>query len=487
MKKLYAVLLSLLLVAVAAVGVYSLVDVDATESKIENRALAKKPAFTLAGLLDGSYISQLETYYADTFPGRDALLSANKQLNGFYHFSGGKDNNMLVLDFNADVEQGGQALNPDHAESPDDAQSVGGQVDEIPDDTPDETPDDTLDETPDETPDETEEDDKTNVPVNEGPTPVNPEGGNYTSAGSVILIGDNAMDIPTATNEIIESYAQAVNNLSDALPGVRTISLVTPNSGQFYSYEEFHTGLHDQEAMIDLCYENMDESIVTVNAYDALAAHTDEYLFFRTDHHWTQLGAYYAYTAFCEAAGFEAVPLSKFESGVYENFLGSMYTFTAAYAQSDALKEHPDTLTYYLPIVETHARYYADADFENSTAYPVSVVYRGITEEETNKYMCFLGGDHPGMTIECDVPGGKTCLVLKESYGNAFIPFLTSHYSKIYVIDPREFNQDGKPSLDLRELTEKYPIDDLIVINYPFMINNKTYVNWLNRLVGQGT
>ena len=60
MKKLYAVLLSLLLVAVAAVGVYSLVDVDATESKIENRALAKKPAFTLAGLLDGSYISQLE-------------------------------------------------------------------------------------------------------------------------------------------------------------------------------------------------------------------------------------------------------------------------------------------------------------------------------------------------------------------------------------------------------------------------------------------
>ena len=176
--------------------------------------------------------------------------------------------------------------------------------------------------------------------------------------------------------------------------------------------------------------------------------------------------------------------LDQFETGVYENFVGSMYTYTSAYPQSEALKNNPDTLTYYLPIVETHARYYADADFANSAAYPVSVVYRGITEQESNKYMCFLGGDHPGVTIECDVPDGKTCLVLKESYGNAFIPFLTSHYSKIYVIDPREFNQEGKPSLDLRELVKEYPVDDLIVINYPFMISNTAYVSWLNRLVG---
>ena len=65
--------------------------------------------------------------------------------------------------------------------------------------------------------------------------------------------------------------------------------------------------------------------------------------------------------------------LDQFETGVYENFVGSMYTYTSAYPQSEALKNNPDTLTYYLPIVETHARYYADADFANSAAYPVSV------------------------------------------------------------------------------------------------------------------
>ena len=104
-----------MVLAAAAVGVYSLVDVDATESKTENRHLAGPPEFSLSALLDGSYISDLETYYADTFPGRDMLLSANKALNGFYHFSGGGDSNKLVVDFSGGMEQGGQALNPDHA------------------------------------------------------------------------------------------------------------------------------------------------------------------------------------------------------------------------------------------------------------------------------------------------------------------------------------------------------------------------------------
>jgi len=79
---------------------------------------------------------------------------------------------------------------------------------------------------------------------------------------------------------------------------------------------------------------------------------------------------------------------------------------------------------------------------------------------------------------------GPVCMVLKESYGNAFVPFLTSHYSKIIVIDPREFNQSGKPSLELAELAEQQGVDDLLVINYPFMISSDAYVGHLNHLAG---
>ena len=66
--------------------------------------------------------------------------------------------------------------------------------------------------------------------------------------------------------------------------------------------ESMHQGLNSQKDMIDYCYSQLNGSIITVDAYSKLRAHTDEYIFFRTDHHWTQLGAYYAYTAFCEAA-----------------------------------------------------------------------------------------------------------------------------------------------------------------------------------------
>ena len=87
MKKLYTILLVLLLSVMMLVGVISLVDRDATESELENRKLASKPKFSFSALWDGSYISELETYYSDTFPGREKLLRANQKLNGFYHFS----------------------------------------------------------------------------------------------------------------------------------------------------------------------------------------------------------------------------------------------------------------------------------------------------------------------------------------------------------------------------------------------------------------
>ena len=67
----------------------------------------------------------------------------------------------------------------------------------------------------------------------------------------------------------------------------------------------------------------------------------------------------------------------------------------------------------------------------------------------------------------------------------AFVPFLTSHYSRIIVIDPREFNHGNKPELDLKAFAAEQGVDDLIVINYPFMINNATYISYLNALIGK--
>ncbi len=470
MKKLYNVLLCTALALLLVIGVWSLFGNGETVSAVDGKTLAEKPEFTFASLFDGSYLPALERSYSDHFPMRDMLLEVGKTMNRFYYYSGSDENAVLIIGGSTGAEQGGERL--DTALTPPVTP---------PTQTP--TPDEPPEEKPDDTPAEPAPEDTPQQPEEQTPPELDePAEEDATWAGNVIVVGTRAMEIPSANEQIIESYADAVGRLADAMgSGVRTISLVTPNGGEFYSPQSMHTGIHSQKAMIEHCYASMDAGIVTVDAYSGLREHADEYIYFRTDHHWTQLGAYYAYQKFCEAAGFEAVALDRFQTGVYENFVGSMYTFTKGYPQSETLYNNPDTLTYYLPIYETHAKYYADASLQNGVA--VSVVYTQLPESTTNKYLCYIGGDTPVCVIESAAEGG-TCIVLKESYGNAFVPFLTSHYSKIIVIDPREFNRDGKPSLDLASFAAEQGIDDLIVINYPYMINNTSYIAWLNRLAG---
>ncbi len=461
------VLLGVLLAALLGVGVFSLVDKDAETSMLEKRELAKMPAFSWSSLWDGSYIEGLEKHYADTFPGREKLLGLNRTMNKFYYFSPGEEN-ILVLDYAGGAEQGGESLHDVEA-------ALDGIVPAVAPTLPPSTP--------------TEGEQKPSGEQTPAGKPAEPEypeldtpgEGEAQTAGNVVIVGDRAMDVPTALNDIIDSYAGAVNRLNQELgPDVRTISLVTPNAAAFYAPESMRTGVHDQKALIDYCYSQMDEDIVTVDAYSALRSHTDEYIYFRTDHHWTALGAYYAYQNFCKALGFDAVKLDEFESGTYEGFVGSMYTFTQNYPQSQVLLDNPDTLTYYLPKVETHAKIYQDATLSDGMA--VSVVYTKVREDVSNKYLCFIGGDSPVCVIETAVDG-PVCLMLKESYGNAFAPWLTNHYSKIVIVDPREFNQAGKPSLDLREFAKEQGVNDLLVLNYPFMTCNQYYAEWLNRLV----
>lgn len=298
--------------------------------------------------------------------------------------------------------------------------------------------------------------------------------------GAAILVGNRAMDVPYADYAVIADYAAAVTAIADALgPEIRTFSLLVPNAAAFYAPSASRTGNHDQKEMMDYCYSQMGQSVTTVESYLPLAAHIEEYIYFRTDHHWTQLGAYYAYEAFCAAAGLEAQPLSRFESGSYEGFVGSMYTYLYGQPQAQILRQEPDTLYFYRPYVEAKARYYSDASLSDEGIIGV-ISY--IEPSVSNKYLTYCGGDHPIVIVRTDVEG-PVCLLLKESYGNAMIPWLTSHYSKIVVVDPREFNHDGKPTLSLVAFAQEQGVDDCLILNYPMMINTSAYVTWLERLL----
>ena len=112
MKRIYTILCGIVLGVMLLVGLISTFDKDATFSERENRTLKTKPKITISGLLDGSYNTAYREYYADTFPSREKLMESNTTLNGFYYFSGlsSDDDTALVLDFNSNAAQHGEAL-----------------------------------------------------------------------------------------------------------------------------------------------------------------------------------------------------------------------------------------------------------------------------------------------------------------------------------------------------------------------------------------
>ncbi len=430
MNKLFKILLLSLLLLLLSVGLCSVAMLGLSAAQGTDDTGSRVP-YSFSSLVDGSYTAGLENYFADNFAFQNFFLKANKVLNRFYYFT--LRNGSLAIDFNGGAEQGGIGLNESQGED------ENGEANGLPDES------------------------------------------EVTSVGTILIHGNRAMDIPTALDDVIAEYGRTIAQIADKMPeDVRVFSLVTPNSGQFYSPVSYHTGIHDQKAMIDLCYGEMGDRVKRVDAYGAIAAHTDEYLFFRTDHHWTQKGAYYAYTAFCDTAGFRPTDLSAHESGVYENFVGSMHHYIAGYPQSDTLMNNPDFLTYYLPVAETKTTYYLDTTMSNGI--PVPTVDRNLGDHITNKYLCYISGDTPICVLETAAEGG-TCLVLKDSYGNAFIPFLTSHYSRIIAVDPREFCGEGEPDLNLAAFVQEQGVDDLLILNYPFMMGNSTYIKNLNDLL----
>lgn len=159
-----------------------------------------------------------------------------------------------------------------------------------------------------------------------------------------------------------------------------------------------------------------------------LKKHCREEIYFRTDHHWTMLGAYYAYEAWAKEQGLTPVSLEQLEKRtLIEDFLGTHYGRIHYARQADRME-------FYDPGTVCDAVY----DLGKSDV-------RGLYQEKyldtEDAYRFFLDGNHGVVQIESDQGTGHLA-VLKDSFANNFIPFLTLHYKKITVIDPRYFRAD---------------------------------------------
>lgn len=231
------------------------------------------------------------------------------------------------------------------------------------------------------------------------------------------------------------NYAAYLNEFKEKVgSSVNVFNMVVPTAGAYYlpaGYEKYNASHRDSINSI----ANKLVNVINVDGYAALEAHTNEYIYTRTDHHWEPLGAYYAAKAFCDIAQTPAKELSTYKPETIDGFVGTMYAFTD---YNERIKNDPDTFTYYIPSTEYTATYYTtDFKVDEQFAQFHSIF---VDQPASGAYSTFMGGDRKIVKIETANKNGRKLCIFKDSYGNAEVPFYVDSFEEIYVCDIRYFD-----------------------------------------------
>ncbi len=416
-------------------------------SAVENRTLADKPVFSMEAFLSGSYMSDVEAFYGDHITARDQLITLSQQVQDLKGIQGEDqveifDNGTGDLyvtqddkdsDTNQEGDKNSESL-PWHEQVTDNKASLLTKMEDLNYDSL------LMAKRELETYSELKVDDvlvktEANIKRMEVDDDDNMQG--EVQRNSFLVINDAVFELFHYVESSCAYYANAINGFAEKMgEGNRFYSIVAPSHIEFLKSKKYRDLAASQADAINYINSQFTDAIEPVNIYSKLAEHADEYIYFRSDHHWTQLGAYYAYTAFAPLIGDKPYELDRFETTQVEGFLGSLYALKLSAKAKAAVKANPDTVTIYKPFVQS--------DYVIHTAGGSTLNYDVINmgwAKKVNKYMVFISGDNPLGVIKTDVKNGRKILVFKDSYGNAFVPFLMSHYEEIHIIDPRKYKQ----------------------------------------------
>jgi hypothetical protein len=418
-KKINAYAMTIVFTTVLAVfGVISLIGPKQKYSPVDNRDLSVNPPFSWKSVFSGFYLHAIDSVYSDNFPMRDALVTGANYIKahrgyhpptiGFYKTQG--------------VEQ----------QIPDGVDTALTALDSIPLDSADKGPSET--------------------------------------SGGVVIYDGRAMELFGGNNKLAKLFAACINKYQEELNGKATIYVAAvPSSIAFYPPTEYRKMAASEKNNIDQIYSNLNPGIKTVNAYDEIAAHRSQYIYFGTDHHWTGLGAYYAYVAYCKSAGLTPIALESMTYKVKRKYFGSLYFLT----KDERLRNNPDSVEYWMvPGKHTTLRYGA-----NSVKGTAGSLY-AEGASGGNSYGVFLGGDNPLMRIDNDYnKNGRKCVIIKNSYGNPFATYFTANYETVFVIDYRYYKGS------LLDLINDNKINDVIFVNGVFSANTSWHIQMMTKIM----
>lgn len=288
-----------------------------------------------------------------------------------------------------------------------------------------------------------------------------------TEVNGIFTVDDRMMQVWEGYDPaFVDKNLAAINKFTEKNAGIPVYFMLAPTSQELYSHllpDCTPTG--SQSELNAYCRENLECGFIDI--FPVMKSHADEYIYYRTDHHWTSYGAYLAYAEAAKSLGYQPLPLSAFDiEHASSDFRGTLYSKTL----DDSIT--PDIIDYYHNTSDSNLTLTIN-DGMSVKDYD-SLYFREYLDVK-DKYSSFMGTNSPVMTITTEENNnGQSILIFKDSYAHAFIPFLTSHYSKITVLDMRYINASYNTLVDMEEY------DSVLILYNAITFTEDSHIRKLN-------
>lgn len=252
-------------------------------------------------------------------------------------------------------------------------------------------------------------------------------------------------DFKRPDEKYLNENIKAINDFSKKHKEINQYMLIAPNAISILNDKlPKFAPIINQKKYLDDLNKSLNDKINFVDGYKALNNHKSEYIYYKTDHHWTTLGAYYGFLESAKSMKLDVKRNNYNIEPVTNDFHGTLYS-KSGFASKDS-----DIVNVYLPKNkedEVVVNYVEEKKKSPS-------IYDSKKLQGKDKYEVFLGGNHPLLKINTTLKSEKKLLLIKDSYANSFVQFLTPYFSEIVMVDPRYFYEDIEKLIDKEKITD---------------------------------
>ena len=268
-----------------------------------------------------------------------------------------------------------------------------------------------------------------------------------------VYIGRNGQlleQIEVADENHLAANIKAIKSFSESQKKIPVRMMLVPDAANVLNHSlPALAKPEDQTQMFSMVRKDLGDSVEWIDVSTELNKHKTEKIYYKTDHHWTTLGAFYAFQAAAPSLGIEGDLSGKYVSHAVSNSFNGMLASNSGVNLGE--KEQIDI---YVPTEEDTDLIvdYVDEGKRSTSLYDSSKL------KEKDQYTVFLGGNSSLLDIRTVSTSTKRLLLVKDSFANSFIPFLTSYYREIVVVDPRYY------SGTINDLMDSYRISEVLFL-----------------------